>query len=398
MPCGEPRVTLVALAGRDITALEVPDVDRGVQAVAPIVALNPTGGEILRLQRSAGNAAVGRLLRAGKVAPPPGPRTLLRFPMPATASCDKTYPSANDVLYELQRRSGLIRNTLPQVTIANQADLDLYLSRWWDSTACIELAVSSGRYAILSQRHVDQAKQQYVEALKLILVRAEDGMHVKRTDLITRNSANLRTEAIAALNAYGNLDRFDRLSPSAGYASTYILKTLNPKALNFVASNNDACTANCPLTAVTMQTYLATGTINTIQCDPSNQGPGYLIQPDPDTQWGRQRPWAATLLALQPLLRNHGDFAVVEGDRRASDNAPAAIESQGITRYHYFNVVNIRGTLYYVDAFSGAVGSDLAGYVTSLQTVRHRFTQQRLTATSPGWNRALTTPSGALQP
>jgi hypothetical protein len=379
-------------------ALEAPGIDRDVHGVAPIIALNPTGSEILSLQRSAGNAAVGRLLRAGMVAPPPQGRMLMRFPGPTAASCDQTYGSASDVLYELQRRSDLIRNALPQATIANQADLDGYLNRWWDSTGCIELAVSSAKYASLSQRHSDQAKAQYAEALKIILVRAEDGMHVKRTDLITRNSANIRTDAVAALTTYGSLDRFDRLSPSAGYASTYILKTLNPKALNFVSSNNDACTANCPLTAVTMQTYLATGTINTIQCDPSNQGPGYLIQPDPDTQWGGQRPWAAAFKALQPLLSNHGDFAVVEGDRRASDNTPAAIESQGITRYHYFNVVNIRGTLYYVDAFSGAVGSDLAGYVSSLQTVRHRFTQQRLTATSPGWSRALTSPSGALAP
>jgi len=369
--------------------------DVGHSAPTPSVALAtpspaPSAVGLLAIQRTAGNAAVGRLLRSGWAAPPRAgaSRLLLRAPRqpPTLQACG--WDDGADVLWHLQDRTRRIREFLPTITIATDDDLKWFLRRWFDSTSCIEQAVATMSMFRNDTRVAQRAKEQYVDAVKIILVRAEEGLQKKRSELLSQNSDLIRPDAMAALGAYTQLDRFDRLAPDAGYASTYILKTMNPRALSFVASDSEACVQTCPLAAATMQKYLRTGTIDTIRCTPGREPTGYYITPDPDTSWGPSRTWDATFKAATPSLGTHGTFLVIEADRGA--NPP-----NNLTQWHYFVLVNIRGTVWVVDAYTGQVRGDVKAYVQSLQARTYKFTTAALTVTASD-KRTTTDPSKAL--
>ena len=75
----------------------------------------------------------------------------------------------------------------------------------------------------------------------------------------------------------------------------------------------------------------------------------------------------------QGTLKKHGDQVIVEGDRGAHNDA-------GLTQWHYFCVVNIRGTLYVADAHSGMVRADIQAYIDWLKTTTYKFTTKRVEA------------------
>jgi hypothetical protein len=365
-------------------------VAKPVSAIAE-ASLAPAAAGLLAIQRTAGNAAVGRLLRSGWGAPPragASRQLLLRTPLapPTLASCG--WIDGADVLWHIQDRSRRIREFLPTITISTDEDLKWYLRRWFTATSCIEQATATMSMFRNNTTTWQTAKEQYVEAVRIILVRAEEGLQRKRADLLTQNTDLIRPDAMAALTTYTQLDRFDRLAPGAGYASTYILKTMNPRALSFVPSDLDACVQTCPLAAATMQKYLRTGTIDTIRCVPGREPAGYFITPDPDTSWGPGRTWAATLTALNRSTDAHGKFVVIEADRGAHP-------PNNLTQWHYFVLLNIRGTLWVVDAYLGQVRSDVTAYVNSLQARTYKFTTAPLTVTASD-NRRTTDPSQAV--
>ena len=100
---------------------------------------------------------------------------------------------------------------------------------------------------------------------------------------------------------------------------------------------------------------------------------GYAIDPGPDT-WGAARNWASTWTQVKAATPKHGTFVLVEADR--GPNGPA-----NLTQWHYFVVLNVRGTRFVVDGFLGQIETDVDGYVGRLQAVTYKFTSQAVTAT-----------------
>jgi hypothetical protein len=343
--------------------------------------------DLLRMQQTVGNAAIGRLLRSARRAAPAPARQLQRSPLPLPSSCG--WNDSNDVLWHMNDRDDRVRNFLPTIDITTEDDLKWFLRRWFNATSCIEQAVATMQYFKNNTAIWPKAKQQYVDAIEIILIRAEEGLKQKRADLVTRFKDWIRPDALNDITTYTQLDRFERLNPGAGYASKYILQTMNPHAGAFVLAA-DQCLQTCPLAAAAMQKYLRTGVIDTIACKPNNEPAGYYVSPDPDTSWGPSRTWAATLKAMKGLLDAHGKFAVIEGRR-----TPAAQKQNNLTEFHYFIVLNIKGTVFAVDAFGGVVTSNVQAYVDSLLTSTYKFTTDPVTVTAAD-KRTVTYPSKAL--
>ncbi len=345
--------------------------------------------DLLRLQRTAGNAAVGRLLRSGRRATPAMARRLQRTPLPLPSYDSCGWTDSNDVLWHMNDRDDRVRNLLPTIDIKTEDDLKWFLRRWFNATSCIEQAVAKMQYFKNNTTVWPKAKQQYVDAIEIILIRAEEGLQQKRADLVTKFKDWIRPDARQDITTYTQLDRFERLNPSAGYASKYVLQTMNPHAGAFVLAA-DQCLQTCPLAAAATQKYLRTGVIDTIVCKPNNEPAGYYVSPDPDTSWGPSRSWAATMKAMKASLDAHGKFVLVEGRR-----TPAVQKKNNLTEFHYFVVLNIKGALFAVDAFAGEVTSNVQAYADSLLTSTYKFTTDPVTVTAAD-KRTVTYPSKAL--
>ena len=356
------------------------ETDRHVSQSEPLLA-GASASQVLALQRTAGNAAVGRLLRyADGVAPSQDAlrvRPLDRRMLQRQQAAALTPPSweycgwtdAAEVRRFLDERDERIRNLLPTFDITSTADLQWYLRRWWNSTACIEQGVA--RWFSNDQRMLDRVRQQYKDALRVILVRAEIGTGTAASQLLQQHSGWIRPDAAQLLTDFGSLDRFDRMDPSrSGPAAKAILRVLNPAAPAFTSR---PCSQNCPAAATAVQAYLRTGTITAGHCNPMTEPQGYVINPGPDT-WGPSRNWAAAWTQIQNATRTHGTFVLVEADR--GPNGPA-----DLTRWHYFVVLNVRGTRLVVDGFLGDIDTNVSGYAGRLQAVTYKFTSQAVTAT-----------------
>jgi hypothetical protein len=218
---------------------------------------------------------------------------------------------------------------------------------------------------------LDRVKQQYKDAIRIILIRAEIGMRRPAADLLTQNAGWIRPDAAQALTDFGSLDRFDRLDPSrSGPAGRTILRVINPSAPEFTSR---PCVNNCPAAATAVQAYLRSGTITPGTCNPLTEPTGYAIDPGPDT-WGPARNWANTWRQVTAATPRHGTFVLIEADR--GPNGPA-----NLTQWHYFVVLNVRGNRIVVDGFLGGIETDIDGYVRRLQAVTYKFTTRAVTAT-----------------
>ncbi len=316
-----------------------------------------------RLQRTAGNAAVGRFLRAGKL--PPDVAVLQR----QGTGTSPWWSTTGGIQAELDRRDSLIRDVLPYATIASDTDLQGYMQRWLDASAQIDSSIAT-LFANSSQM-LQRCQQQYLDATKLILMRAELGMNQTAASIVTQNSALVRPSAATELGQFAGLDRFERLDPARpGNAVTLVLRTINPSAPAF---SNRPCTQNCPAAAAATQNYLRTGAFPTSRCTPlSEPRNGYAITPDPTT-WSRSQPWPATWRDIQRATAQHGQLVVVEADRGAGHPVT-------LTQWHYFVVLNVRGTQIVVDGFLGQVASNVGTYVTGLQANTYVFTASQMQA------------------
>src|SRR3569833_1349345 len=69
--------------------------------------------------------------------------------------------------------------------------------------------------------------------------------------------------------------------------------------------------------------------------------------------------WKQAEATIRKQLKKHGDFVVVEAKRSAE-----LMKKLNITDLHYFTVVNVKGTLFAIDAFGGGiVNSDLQDFI-----------------------------------
>jgi hypothetical protein len=342
---------------------EVTRAEESPRLAAPHPATSPST-TALQLQRSAGNAATGRILRAGK-----RPLEIAILQRQSGGGPSPWWSTASGVQNELDRRDTLIRDTLPYVTIASDADLQGFLQRWLDASAQIDASVAS--LLANNPQTLARCQQQYVDATKLILMRAELGLSRTAASIVTQNSALVRASASAEISQFAQLDRFERLDPSRpGHAVALVLRTINPSAPVFTSR---PCTQNCPAAAAATQSYLRTGAFPTSRCSPlSEPRNGYAITPDPTT-WSRSQSWAAAWPAIQRATAQHGQCVVVEADRGAGHPA-------NLTQWHYFVVLNVRGTQIVVDGFLGQVAANVGNYVTSLQASMYVFTATQMQA------------------
>ena len=200
-------------ATADVAAASVAGVDRP-----------PAAAEVLRLQRGAGNAAVGRLLRHGLTPTPSVPRRgrldrrmlqrqqIAALIPPTFEACG--WIDAAEVKKNLDERDMRIRDLLPTFDITTDKDLRWFLKRWFDSTSCVEQGVA--KWHKNDSGLLDRARQQYMDAVRIILIRAEIGMGRTVADLLAQNRGSIRSDAAKALTDFGSLDRFDRMDPSRG--------------------------------------------------------------------------------------------------------------------------------------------------------------------------------------
>lgn len=146
-----------------------------------------------------------------------------------------------------------------------------------------------------------------------------------------------------------------------------ILRQLNPSRAGRY------CQLNCPAAAQAVQDYLSTGHINPLNCDPLLEGnfvQGYELTA---ADFSAEFTWRRIRSRIWSSTRRHGQFIVIEGRRSAEQQ-----EAGGLTEFHYFVIVNIRGTRFVVDAFGpGRITSDVDGYIGGLQTFRYRYVNGR---------------------
>lgn len=355
-------------------------------AAPPAVAVTSPVQVILRLQQSAGNAAVGRLLRstsrAGASLVHPGRgRMLMRDDVPTLAHPDPALPyaqcgwiDADDVRREMERRDTVIRDILPTAQINTDDDVKGYLRRWLRATECMEMAIK--KYFRGDTAMLTRSREQYNKAIDIILLRGGVAESKSAADVRTAHAGELGGAYEAGeVEPFTKGDRFDRLDPVQFPAGSFaIMVLLNPHAMRFHPYDRDYCVQNCPAAASRMQEYLISGRLGPpLSCDPHNEPmDGYAIDPGPDT-WGPARSWPATLTAITAALRQHGQQVIVEGDRGANHDPT-------LTQWHYFCVANIRGHLWILDAFTGEVLSDFNEYTTRLQTRTYKFTSHRVEA------------------
>jgi len=153
------------------------------------------------------------------------------------------------------------------------------------------------------------------------------------------------------------IDRFDHLHPDRNPAE--LLEQINPPVLERARV---FCTQNCPATASTLHDYLRTGEISEAHCSPMMEresGFGYEIR----GRSRRFRRWRQAWRFIRRRTSRHGQFVVVEGDR--------VTPSEGLTRYHFFIILNIRNTRFVVDAFLREVSPNITSYIRRLETRRY---------------------------
>ena len=335
-------------------------------APAVVAAPAPMAATVLRLQRGAGNAAVGRLLRQGRLLQRQPAAAVLAAP--TLEACG--WKDGSEVRTSFADRDERIRDKLATFDISTDEDVRWFLKRWFDSTSCLEQAIA--KWHKNDSTMLDRARQQYRDAVRIILIRAEIGTGKKVSDLLTQHAGAIRPDAAQAMTDFGNMDRFDRMDPSrSGPAARTILRIINPAAMEFTSR---PCTQNCPAAATAVQAYLRTGALTTGTCNPMTEPAGYAIAPGPDDWGGGARNWATTWKAIKAATPKHGTFVLVEADR--GPNGPA-----NLTQWHYFVVLNVRDTRIVVDGFLGMIQTDIDGYVGRLQAVTYKFTSQAVTAT-----------------
>lgn len=120
------------------------------------------------------------------------------------------------------------------------------------------------------------------------------------------------------------------------------------------------CALNCPATAAALADYLKTGNINKAYCNPllEDKGKGYGFDVSMN-KFSDPLSWKQAEATIRKQLKKHGDFVVVEAKRSAEQ-----MKKLNITDLHYFTVVNVKGTLFAIDAFGGGiVNSDLQDFI-----------------------------------
>jgi hypothetical protein len=144
-------------------------------------------------------------------------------------------------------------------------------------------------------------------------------------------------------------------------SASAILSQLNPPVMKNLG---EYCNTNCPATASAVSHYLATGEIKAAHCNKLADDQGYDVS---DNEFTKSMKWQQANGFINPRTSKHGSFVVVEGDR--GDKPP-----EGLTRWHYFVIVNIRGERFVVDAFrSGQITSSISSYVSSLKTKLYKL-------------------------
>lgn len=159
----------------------------------------------------------------------------------------------------------------------------------------------------------------------------------------------MRTEII------GNFVKDDRFEDLAHDPTREKLNELNPPY-----QAGKYCTLNCPATAQSLAEYLKTGTINKAYCNPlmEGNGKGYGFDISMNT-FSKDMTWKQAEAATRKQLTKHGDFVVIEARRSA-----AQMKQLNISERHYFTVVNVKGTLFAIDAsMGGIVSSDLQNFI-----------------------------------
>ena len=165
-------------------------------------------------------------------------------------------------------------------------------------------------------------------------------------------------------------DRFERLHPDRNPRE--VLNQINPPVVERLRIY---CTQNCPATAAALHDYLRSGQISQAHCDrmaEQQSGFGYEVPRATRSfrRWGGEE-------GAWPFIRrrtaSHGRFVVVEGDR---------VQPQaGLTRYHYFVILNIRGQRFVVDGFLRQVTPGINAYLRDLGTRRYAVYAGEFTAT-----------------
>jgi Domain of unknown function (DUF4157) len=141
-------------------------------------------------------------------------------------------------------------------------------------------------------------------------------------------------------------DKFEDL----GYDPTHstIKKIAPPDAVGHY------CTLNCPATAASLDHYLRTGEISPAICNTHKENiPGYGFDISMDT-FGQPVSWEQAEKTIKPLLTKHGQFVIIEGTRSEKQIK----DNNNVAPTHYFSIVNIKGSLFAIDAFSGGIVSD----------------------------------------
>jgi len=144
-------------------------------------------------------------------------------------------------------------------------------------------------------------------------------------------------------------------------SASAILSQLNPPVMK---SLGEYCNTNCPATASAVSHYLATGEIKAAHCNKLAEDQGYDVS---DNEFTKSMKWQQANGFINQRTPKHGSFVVVEGDR--GDKPP-----EGLTRWHYFTIVNIHGKRFVVDAFgSGKITSNISSYASSLKTKLYKL-------------------------
>lgn len=174
----------------------------------------------------------------------------------------------------------------------------------------------------------------------------------------------IKTEIV---DRFVKVDRFEDVAKDPTHSK---LHEINPPY-----AVGSYCALNCPATAASLAEYLKSGTINPAYCNPvAEKDKGYGFDVSMNT-FTKSFTWKQAEAVIKGLLKKHGDFAVIEATRSAEQ-----MKKYGLAKNHYFTVVNVKGTLFAIDAFGeGIVKDDLDRYIevniiaTSYRLVKGAF-------------------------
>ncbi len=287
------------------------------------------------------------------------------FPPVASAGCvPGKAATTSDVIKYVEATDWRANTYLPQVDIASQADLQSYLRIWKGWGECVYAALDAAAPGVIPSNYRQRFDESYRTAVKTLFIRAEQGTGTPSAQLAVPANLDLVLPQVKQdVQRYIALDRVERLAPGAN--PEMILRMLNPGDWM-----GNYCSLNCPAAAEAVQDYLQTGRIRPDDCTPAKEAhrSGYTVSED---HWSPQfNSWPAAETRVKAATRNHGEFVMIEGDRVT----PPA----GLTQWHYFVVLNIKGSLFAVDGYTHAVSADIPGYVTSLGTKKYRVSTGRV--------------------